>query len=842
MAPFRRTFVMVLLVVAVQAFAARNDSQDSGRLLTLAASTGSVRLIAGGEIAGLRIEVHALDGTLLFDSGWRSGDVLDWAVSDAFGHRLAAGTYNLVATSRDLRGATITSNAAVHVTADQVRIDSDEMETVTEPASIVRLAHDGDEGRLVTTTGALSFRFGDFLAQRDVEAMRLTPDGNLDVAGVIHAGKGILFPDGTIQVTASRPNVFGFPAHAPAYRAEPAVGGTGTANQIAKWVDDLGNLGNSSIFDAGNGKVGIGTNTPAATFHVFGPPTNDVFAGLGPDPVNGPGMNYGYAGFSFGRGAGFFNVRPDSAATPPNPSLRFMTANLQRMIITNAGNIGIAKLDPSEKLEVAGNIKLAGAGNGFIFPDATKLSTLPVTAVTPGTGLTGGGTTGPVSLSIADGGVDTLQIHDNAVTAPKIANNQVVKSIDGLKNDVTITGVNGTSVTTVGSDIQISATPLFPKGAVIFGLGDDTTLINAGFTQIGSTTQQVWTSTSSNALSPRRFHTAVWTGTKMIIWGGGDTGGGPRFQDGAVYDPVTDTWTPTSVNAQTPVARELHTAVWTGTKMIVWGGQANGNVYQSTGGVYDPSDDSWTPTAAVPALAGRINHTAIWNGTYMVVWGGIDLASNRFNDGGRYRPPPQNDWQAVSTTNAPSARDLQTAVWTGTTMIIWGGRPNKNDGGRYDPNNDLWNAAVMSTTGAPAARFQHTAVTTGESMIIFGGTTGAGAENTGGIYDAAANSWTAIPATGLPRARKQHTAVMTPGGMVVWGGANELGAAENTGAILTTLTGPWVALETTNAPTARFAHTAVYTGSRMIVWGGENGTIRFASGGQWGFLSIYRKN
>src|SRR6185436_238044 len=44
---------------------------------------------------------------------------------------------------------------------------------------------------------------------------------------------------------------------------------------------------------------------------------------------------------------------------------------------------------------------------------------------------------------------------------------------------------------------------------------------------------------------PRSGHTAVWTGSVMIVWGG---------NGGARYDPATDTWTATStVNA--PSAR-----------------------------------------------------------------------------------------------------------------------------------------------------------------------------------------------------------------------------------------------------------------------------------------------
>src|SRR5215472_984277 len=45
-------------------------------------------------------------------------------------------------------------------------------------------------------------------------------------------------------------------------------------------------------------------------------------------------------------------------------------------------------------------------------------------------------------------------------------------------------------------------------------------------------------------------------------------------------------------------------------------------------------------------------------------------------------------WAATSATNAPSARSVHTAVWTGSEMIVWGGFDGSvdvNTGGRYDP-------------------------------------------------------------------------------------------------------------------------------------------------------------
>src|SRR2546428_14019678 len=66
----------------------------------------------------------------------------------------------------------------------------------------------------------------------------------------------------------------------------------------------------------------------------------------------GPSMNFGYGGATFGRGAGFFNARPDGSAMAPNPSLRFMTANIERTIITNLGDVGIGTSTPAARLEI----------------------------------------------------------------------------------------------------------------------------------------------------------------------------------------------------------------------------------------------------------------------------------------------------------------------------------------------------------------------------------------------------------------------------------------------------------------------------------------------------------
>jgi hypothetical protein len=103
----------------------------------------------------------------------------------------------------------------------------------------------------------------------------------------------------------------------------------------------------------------------------------------------------------------------------------------------------------------------------------------------------------------------------------------------------------------------------------------------------------------------------------MIIWGGA---GGPDDNDGGSYDPVANSWTPTST-VDAPTARIVHSAVWTGTEMLVWGGE-NSIGPINNGGRYNPAFDSWAPLTTVGAPSGRFNHTALWTGNAMLIWGG----------------------------------------------------------------------------------------------------------------------------------------------------------------------------------------------------------------------------
>ena len=203
---------------------------------------------------------------------------------------------------------------------------------------------------------------------------------------------------------------------------------------------------------------------------------------------------------------------------------------------------------------------------------------------------------------------------------------------------------------------------------------------------------------NENAPSARCGHTAVWSGRVMVVWGGVKSNHSV-LESGGRYEPATDRWLPMStLNA--PAGRVLHTAVWMGSLMVVWGGSPGFSQEPlDTGGRYDPSSDTWTSTSTSRAPAPRTEHTAVWTGSLMVVWGGLgpfDGTPPGLDTGGRY-DPVTDTWSATTTASAPAARAGHTAIWTGGFMLVWGGS-SLDTGGRYFPGQSLDDGAAGGDT------------------------------------------------------------------------------------------------------------------------------------------------
>lgn len=312
----------------------------------------------------------------------------------------------------------------------------------------------------------------------------------------------------------------------------------------------------------------------------------------------------------------------------------------------------------------------------------------------------------------------------------------------------------------------------------------------------------------------RTDHTAVWTGSMMIIWGGNNAD--VYWITGGRYDPLTDTWSRmTSIGA--PGGRIAHSAIWTGTEMIIWGGR-RGGVTQS-GGRYNPLTDRWRPTSTIGAPSPRELHTAVWTGVEMIIFGGSD-SSNAMNTGSRY-DPIADVWHPMEVSFQRSV--AHTAVWTGQEMLVWGGRDNMGfhgDGGRYDPGNNHW--TPIKALPAGQERQEHTAVWANGRMMVWGGRgVGSTPLTFGFSYDPDSDSWETITTSSQPQPRYRHAALWTGSRMIIWGGLRSTGPLA-TGGSFDPVSRTWTTISTLNAPPARFSPSAVWAGTTAIIWGGSN--------------------
>ena len=85
-----------------------------------------------------------------------------------------------------------------------------------------------------------------------------------------------------------------------------------------------------------------------------------------------------------------------------------------------------------------------------------------------------------------------------------------------------------------------------------------------------------WHAMAPSPLSSREGAAGVWDGHGVLIWGGDNAGQHPKsyrmFVDGAIYDPEDNTW---QLLANSPLsARTRATATWTGSEVLVVGGGA----------------------------------------------------------------------------------------------------------------------------------------------------------------------------------------------------------------------------------------------------------------------------
>jgi N-acetylneuraminic acid mutarotase len=257
------------------------------------------------------------------------------------------------------------------------------------------------------------------------------------------------------------------------------------------------------------------------------------------------------------------------------------------------------------------------------------------------------------------------------------------------------------------------------KEMVVFGGGTNGGPTNDGGRYNPST--DTWSPLSTiNRPTGRTYHTATWTGAQMILLGGDDSSGIPAG-DAFTYDPASDVWAKWNANTFIRESQfDSHCAAWTGSTVIAWGGRDTSGALINTGLIFDPQNKG-TIAALAPAGAptARSDMRCVWSGTQLIMWGGSG-SGGAVATGGRTRSSGTAGWDALPTSPL-AARDRHSMIWTGADVIMYGGIGSGStpfaDGARYSPSSNTWTAIASYTPG----RYLQTTVWTGQEMIIWGG-------------------------------------------------------------------------------------------------------------------------
>lgn len=270
---------------------------------------------------------------------------------------------------------------------------------------------------------------------------------------------------------------------------------------------------------------------------------------------------------------------------------------------------------------------------------------------------------------------------------------------------------------------------------------------------------------SRGSLAWRAGAAVVWTGRELIVWGG--TSGQADIAEGGAYNPATDRWR--ALSRAPGGAGVVGEAVWTGAEMVL----------PARALAYNPAADSWRRIARFP-LGPRRTSSIVWTGREVIVWGGCDLDSVQCDDAspttatgeGAAYDPRTDRWRLLP--RSPLAqRQRPQAVWTGTEMIMWGGRSIPSGrgawGAAYNPRTDGWRT-VRNSPFPP--RSDAVLAWTGREMLVWGGLNwGSGDRflSNGASYDPATDRWSLLPPSPLT-ARDRAGYVWTGRDLYIVGG------------------------------------------------------------------------
>jgi hypothetical protein len=190
----------------------------------------------------------------------------------------------------------------------------------------------------------------------------------------------------------------------------------------------------------------------------------------------------------------------------------------------------------------------------------------------------------------------------------------------------------------------------------------------------------------------------AWTGTQLIVWGGlrFDAGGGfdPVYvplKSGGIYDVASNRWT--TIAAQGAPTHPYGEVFWTGSKLLVLGlldGYTTPGVIEFDGALFDPVSNSWSPMSPPDAslasdfMWGDGARKTLWTGSSLVMIGERISGSDapRVPDTALVYSPATDRWRGANLPFSHNA--MQIAVLVDGKIVLGGSGPSVADGAGAD--------------------------------------------------------------------------------------------------------------------------------------------------------------
>lgn len=243
-------------------------------------------------------------------------------------------------------------------------------------------------------------------------------------------------------------------------------------------------------------------------------------------------------------------------------------------------------------------------------------------------------------------------------------------------------------------------------GALVIGQGEGRTPLDV----VGGGGAGVWTSLSPSPVDDRTSASVVWTGTELIVWGGEGESEANVLNTGAAFDPSTHTWRDLP---RAPIAgRSGHAAIWTGEEMVVCCGGVDpmGPI-----AAYSPASNSWRLLQAQSELETIKYPAAVWTGERMIVAGGVAMGSH---DAALQYDPAADRWYGTTEHSPVTIERQPDAAWTGREVVVVPREYTDDPPAAFNPATGRWRAfpdpPLSLAIDKPAA------VWTGDELLLWG--------------------------------------------------------------------------------------------------------------------------